>query len=178
MGNGAELVLTVTIPLPLVLTSPGKLFTSIFPPREAHPSGKKLSIMRSPRGFTASAPICCRSMRLERQSSKRRWPGRGQSQKAEVRGQKASSCSPQVALAGPIQSIESVVEAAQTGLRDCGPGRRSGKKGVRGVRWTLGTRRDPGARAVHPAAAGGGRGAEGWLKGGLPGAERAGRGRA
>lgn len=40
-------------------------------PSRPHPSGKKLSIMRSPRGFTASAPICWRSMRLQSQSSKR-----------------------------------------------------------------------------------------------------------
>lgn len=178
MGNGAEAVLTVTIPLPLVLTSTDKLSPPSSHPWEAYPSGKKLSIMRSPRGFTASAPICCRSRRLERQSSKRRWSGRGQDQKAEVRGQKASSCLPQVALAGPIQRLESVIQAAQTGLRDCWAGTRGGKKGVGGVRWTLGTSRDPRARSVHLAAAGGGLGAEGWLQGGLPGAERAGRGRA
>lgn len=31
---------------------------------ETHLLGKKLSIMRSPRGFTASSPICWRSRRL------------------------------------------------------------------------------------------------------------------
>lgn len=42
------------------------------PPSAApHPSGKKLSIMRSPRGFTASAPICCKSMRLQSSKSNR-----------------------------------------------------------------------------------------------------------
>lgn len=38
-------------------------------PAKIHPLGKKLSIMRSPRGFTARAPICWRSRRLWRQSN-------------------------------------------------------------------------------------------------------------
>lgn len=85
-----------------------------------HPLGKKLSMMRSPRGFTASAPICCRSTRLERKFQVGGWRGRegatedGGSEAREV----PASPSPQVALLVAVQGPEPVVEAEQGGLRD------------------------------------------------------------
>lgn len=126
-GNGAGAVVAVAPPLPQSLTSPDKLSPPPPHPR-AHPSGKKLSIMRSPRGFTASAPISCRSTRLESQSLRgggaKTEHGQGGDgvREAEVRDQKASSGSPEVALLILVKRSEPVVEAEQTGLRDCGGG--------------------------------------------------------
>lgn len=100
-------------------------------PETPHPSGKKLSIMRSPRGFTASAPICCRSARLQRKfkvgrtRTEERGSTRGMRPDRPTDGQieggdHRSAPAPQVALLAPVQRPKPVVEAEQTGLRDCG----------------------------------------------------------
>lgn len=100
-------------------------------PETPHPSGKKLSIMRSPRGFTASAPICCRSARLQRKfkvgrtRTEERGSTRGKRPDRQPGGQieggdHGLAPPPQVAFLVPVQGPKPVVEAEQTGLRDCG----------------------------------------------------------
>lgn len=122
---GLPLLLSLTLPKPSPKSSS---HPAPPPPARPHPSGKKLSIMRSPRGFTASAPICCRSTRLSGQSSS--GVGRAKTgglvkegsgpRETEVAGPEAGAPSPQVALLVPVQGPKPVVEAEQTGLRDCG----------------------------------------------------------
>ena len=113
--------------------------------------------MRSPRGFTARAPICCRSMRLSSQSrrGRRRVKKRKGLREADVAGPKASAPSPQVALLVPVQCPKPVVEAEQTGLRDCGTegGRVTRPRALGTRRWTLPGR--PRAVGGEPGFAGG-----------------------
>lgn len=171
----------MTIPLPLVPTSPDKLSAPSSQPPGGSPVWEKAVYNAVSQGVHGQSLDLLQINAAGKRKFKEEMVREGTG--SESRGERSEG---QLLLTSgsPCRSYPARGTGGRGGedwpVRLRG-GEGAGKKGVGGVRWTLRTRRDPGARAVHPAAAGGGRGAEGWLKGGLlrgPRAERAGRGRA
>lgn len=110
------------------------------PPERPHPSGKKLSIIRSPRGFTASAPICCRSTRLERKfevvRTEREAEAQGGTRSARRRGGGAGGGAGDAGCRGPGRPLT-------TGSPSCfGP--EPGSGGRDGPDWPARLRREGG----------------------------------